>query len=90
MLSQDLGDGINHRAALGGVDFACGKGTLSTKGRRGESMSLVNWVIGGLIVIVVLAMLFGIFGVFFYDKAASTFKSIGSTLEQLKGGLKRP
>lgn len=53
-------------------------------------MALISWVIGGLITIVVLAMLIGIFGVFLYDQVASTYKSIASAVGQLKGGLKKP
>ena len=53
-------------------------------------MALISWVIGGLIVIVVLAMLIGIFGVFLYDQVASTCKSIASAAGQLKGGSKKP
>jgi len=52
-------------------------------------MALISWVIAGLILIVVLAMLVGIFGVFLYDQVASVFKSIFSAMEQLKGGMKR-
>jgi len=49
-------------------------------------MSLVNWVIGGLLIGVVISMLIGIFGVFFYDQAASAAKSVVSTV---KSGRKK-
>jgi len=47
-------------------------------------MSFIHWVIAGLIVLVVLAMLLGVFGVFFYDKAATGARSVLSAFEQIK------
>ena len=52
-------------------------------------MALISWVIGGLIVIVVLAMLIGVFGVFLYDQVAAACKSVTSAAGQLKSGLKK-
>jgi len=49
-----------------------------------RSMSFIHWVIAGLIVLVVLAMLLGVFGVFFYDKAATGARSVLSAFEQIK------
>lgn len=52
-------------------------------------MTLIGFVIAVLIGIVVLAMLIGIFGVFLYDQAVSTVKSVFSAVGNLKGGLKK-
>ncbi len=52
-------------------------------------MSLIGWVIGSLVVILIFAMLVGCFGVFFYDQASSGAKSVHSSLVQLKDGQKK-
>jgi hypothetical protein len=52
-------------------------------------MDLIGWVITLLLVSVVLIIMFGIFGIFFYDKAAAGAKCAFSAVEQLKGGMKK-
>ncbi|NPV63279.1 MAG: hypothetical protein HPY61_11770 [Methanotrichaceae archaeon] len=52
-------------------------------------MDLIGWVITLLLVSVVLIIMFGVFGIFFYDKAAAGAKCAFSAVEQLKGGIKK-
>jgi len=54
-----------------------------------KRMDLIGWVITLLLVSVVLIILFGIFGIFFYDKAAAGAKSAFAAVEQIKGGVKK-
>jgi|GEM_PF-1249240 len=51
-------------------------------------MSWINWIITFLVVLVVLAMVVGFFGVFFYEKAALWVKSIQSKMEDAKSRRK--